>query len=62
LDALNQTTTYAYDNNSNLTTLTDPLNHATGNSYDALSRLTQVLDPGNGITQRVRGQVNFHGG
>jgi RHS repeat-associated protein len=51
LGALNQTTTYAYDNNSNLTTLTDPLNHATGNTYDALNRLTQVLDPANGITQ-----------
>jgi RHS repeat-associated protein len=50
IGATSQTTNYAYDNNGNLTTTTDPLNHATGNSYDALNRLTSVLDPASGTT------------
>ncbi|HZP92846.1 MAG TPA: RHS repeat-associated core domain-containing protein [Burkholderiales bacterium] len=44
-------TQYAYDNQGNLTGITDPLNHVTANAYDALNRLKQVTDPGNGITQ-----------
>ncbi len=46
-----QTTTYGYDSNGNVTSVSDPLSHATGNSYDALNRLVQMLDPANGVTQ-----------
>jgi len=42
---------YGYDNQGNLTTITDPLQHVTTNSYDALNRLKQVTDPGLGLTQ-----------
>ena len=41
-------TNYAYDNNGNVTSSTDPLNRITTNSYDALNRLIQVVDPQNG--------------
>ncbi len=51
LGAQNQTTTYGYDNQGNLTTLIDPLNRATSNQYDALNRLKQVTDPNSGVTQ-----------
>ena len=44
-------TNYAYDNNGNLTSSTDPLNRITTNSYDALNRLIQVVDPQNGPTK-----------
>jgi RHS repeat-associated protein len=46
-----QTTSYAYDNNGNLTSTSDPLRHVTGNTYDALNRLVQVLDPAGGATR-----------
>jgi YD repeat-containing protein len=36
---------YAYDNNGNQTSMTDPLVRITTNTYDALNRLTQVTDP-----------------
>jgi YD repeat-containing protein len=45
------TTTYAYDNNSNLTDIDAPLARNTDNAYDELDRLTQVTDPELGITQ-----------
>jgi YD repeat-containing protein len=51
LGAQNQTTQYAYDNQGNVTSTTDPLNHATSNQYDALNRLKQVTDPNLGQTQ-----------
>jgi RHS repeat-associated protein len=38
------TTTLAYDPNSNVTSITDPRSHTTGLSYDALNRLTTVTD------------------
>jgi YD repeat-containing protein len=38
-------TRYAYDNQGNLTGITDPLSHVTTNGYDALSRLIKVIDP-----------------
>jgi YD repeat-containing protein len=44
-------TQYAYDDNNNLTSTTDPLSRVTGNSYDALNRLIQVTDPASGTTQ-----------
>ncbi|HZR34508.1 MAG TPA: RHS repeat-associated core domain-containing protein, partial [Nevskia sp.] len=48
--AQNQTTTYGYDNNGNVTSVTDPLSHTTGSGYDALDRLAQVTDPASGVT------------
>jgi YD repeat-containing protein len=50
LGAQSQTTQYAYDNQGNVTLVTDPLNHATGKQYDALNRLKQVTDPNLGQT------------
>src|SRR5262249_45818129 len=44
LGAQGQTTQYAYDNQGNVTTTTDPLNHSTSNQYDALNRLIKVTD------------------
>ncbi len=45
IGAKNQTSTYGYDNNSNMTKITDPLNNVTQNVYDALNRLVQITDP-----------------
>jgi len=45
-----QITQYAYDNQGNVTSITDPLNRVTANAYDALNRLKQVTDPANGVT------------
>jgi RHS repeat-associated protein len=45
------TTTYAYDNNGNQTTVNAPLGRNTANSYDALNRLSQVTDPAGGVTR-----------
>jgi RHS repeat-associated protein len=45
-----QITQYGYDNQGNLTQITDPLNRVTANSYDARNRLKQVTDPANGVT------------
>ena len=45
LGAQAQRTSYTYDSNNNLATVTDPLGHSNGNIYDALNRLTAVLDP-----------------
>jgi RHS repeat-associated protein len=45
------TTTYAYDNTGNQTSINAPLARNTSNGYDPLNRLNQVTDPGNGITQ-----------
>ena len=38
-------TQYGYDNQGNLTTVTDPLGKITTNEYDALSRLKKMIDP-----------------
>lgn len=51
IGAQGQTTTYGYDQQGNLTSVTDPLSHATGYSYDALNRLSTAIDPNNGTTQ-----------
>ncbi|HEY6721694.1 MAG TPA: hypothetical protein VI363_08665, partial [Burkholderiales bacterium] len=53
IGAQNQTTVYGYDNQGNVTGVTDPLGHVTSNGYDALNRLVRVTDPGNGQTQYV---------
>ena len=50
IGAQNQTTTYAYDANGNLTGILDPLNRLTGNTYDALNRLIRITDPASGQT------------
>ena len=49
IGAVNQTTTYGYDANGNLKTISDPLNRLSTNTYDALNRLTQVTNPDTGI-------------
>lgn len=46
-------TTYAYDLQGNLVTMTDPLSHATAYAYDALDRLAQSIDPKGGTTQHA---------
>ena len=50
LGATGQFTTYGYDSNSNLASVTDPLFWATGNYYDALNRLSSTTDAANGST------------
>lgn len=50
IGAQNQTTTYARDNNGNITSVTDPLSHINQLSYDALNRLIQAVDPTNAVT------------
>jgi RHS repeat-associated protein len=45
-----QITQYGYDNQGNVTGITDPLNRVTVNAYDALNRLKQMTDPANGVT------------
>ena len=49
--AQGQTTTYGYDNNGNLTSVTDPLSKATTRSFDALNRLIASFDPLSDKTQ-----------
>ncbi|HKA60624.1 MAG TPA: DUF6531 domain-containing protein, partial [Gemmatimonadales bacterium] len=46
-----QITRYAYDDQGNVTSITDPLSRETKNAYDGLSRLIQVTDPGLGVTR-----------
>ncbi|HEX4986923.1 MAG TPA: DUF6531 domain-containing protein [Burkholderiales bacterium] len=45
-----EVTTYAYDSQGNLTSVTDPLSHVTTSAYDALNRLTQVTRPLTGVS------------
>src|SRR5713101_6646561 len=45
LGASAQTTTYGYDGNNDVTTVSDPLNRVTTNTYDVLNRLTNINDP-----------------
>ena len=57
IGAANQVTEYAYDDQGNVTTMTQqtvfsPAAYVTtSNQYDALNRLKQVTDPGTGVTQ-----------
>ncbi|MDP9127106.1 MAG: DUF6531 domain-containing protein [Pseudomonadota bacterium] len=48
---MSQTTTYAYDNNGNATSITDPLTHATTQTFDALNRRSQITDRLSGLTK-----------
>jgi RHS repeat-associated protein len=50
IGASNQTTSYQYDANGNLTRLTDPRNAATQTAFDALNRVKQTTDALNGVT------------
>ena len=50
IGASSQTTSYDYDDNSNVTEITDPLNGATAQAFDALDRLIQSTDPLSGDT------------
>lgn len=45
IDALDMETVYTYDNNNNLTAVTDPNNLTTETAYDALNRKTTVTLP-----------------
>jgi RHS repeat-associated protein len=45
-----QTVTYAYDPNSNNTTVKDGFGHATTNTFDPLNRLGTSTDPNSGVT------------
>ena len=49
--AQGQTTTFGYDSNGNLTSVTDPLSKATTRSFDALNRLIASFDPLSDKTQ-----------
>ena len=48
-----QVTRFAYDKNSNLTSITDPLGHSTSQIFDALNRRSQITDRAAGITKRT---------
>jgi RHS repeat-associated protein len=45
IGAAGQTTQYAYDNDGNTASITDPVGNATGHSFDALNRLIQTAAP-----------------
>ncbi|RWM12892.1 MAG: hypothetical protein EOR72_20465 [Mesorhizobium sp.] len=51
IGAVNQTTAYQYDGNSNRTRITDPRNAVTQNAFDGLNRLKQTTDALNAVTQ-----------
>jgi YD repeat-containing protein len=51
IGAINQTTTYEYDANGNLTKITDPLTRQTTQTYDALNRLLTSTDAALGVTR-----------
>jgi YD repeat-containing protein len=55
IGAQNQTTQYAYDTASNVTSLTDPLSRVTGYTYDAMNRVATQTQPapGSGQSQPV---------
>jgi RHS repeat-associated protein len=44
------TTTFGYDANGNLTSVSAPLSRNTSNLYDELNRLKQITDPEGGVT------------
>jgi RHS repeat-associated protein len=45
-----QTTTYAYDSNGNVVSITDALGRVTQQVFDPLNRKTQVTEPNGGVT------------
>jgi RHS repeat-associated protein len=46
-----EVTSYAYDPDGNVTSITDAKNNTTFQAFDALNRLISVTDPLNGVTQ-----------
>ena len=48
--ASGETTSYTYDDQSNLLTVTDPLSHVTTYTYDALNRKSTAEDPASNTT------------
>lgn len=50
IGAANLTTSYEYDNNGNLTKLTDPRNAVIQTAFDGLNRVEQTTDALNGVT------------
>ena len=49
IGAAGQTTRHVYDNEGNLTSITDPLGRVVAQGFDALNRLARVIDPANGV-------------
>ena len=49
IGAAGQTTRYGYDNEGNLTSVTDPLGRIVAQSFDALNRLARTTDPASGV-------------
>ncbi|MRV76868.1 type IV secretion protein Rhs, partial [Duganella sp. FT92W] len=54
----NTTYSYQYDNNGNLTKVTDPLSQVTDRSYDVLNRQLQQLQPPP-VTGAARPAINY---
>jgi len=50
IGAVNQTTTFAYDADGNVLTVTDPLSRQSSRGYDALNRLIGSTDPAGGVS------------
>jgi RHS repeat-associated protein len=48
---VSQTTTYGYDSNGNVTSITDPLSHATARTFDALNRLKTTINAVHDLVQ-----------
>ena len=44
--AKSQTTSFSYDNNGNVISITDPLSHIAYRSVDQLNRVTKIKDQG----------------
>jgi RHS repeat-associated protein len=45
------TTTFSYDNNSNVSGIAAPLSRTTSNTYDALNRIAKIVNATSGVTQ-----------
>ena len=43
---MSQTTSFTYDNNGNVISITDPLSHIAYRSVDQLNRVTKIKDQG----------------
>ena len=54
---VSQTTTYGYDSNGNVTSITDPLSHVTTQTFDALNRLKTTK---NAVHDLVQFTYNAH--
>jgi len=57
-DALNHTTTYAYDANQNLVSQTDPSGNTTIYTYDANGNRTSIKDPAGDVSTKVYNQFS----